>query len=148
MRLYRRRVEMGSYHHEFYFLNLLCRSWGLAAHRGPTRPLLDLRCVVGTSHTPRGCSSRNNFRSEYGKANTHGSYKNPEPGFRAPEPGHGTMPPKWLLSLYRYKYSTVPLLLSEEGAKKIKNTITSTDKGRPSFLNFGVKVEAKLEPAS
>ena len=40
------------------------RSWGLTAHRGWARLLLDRWCLVGTSNTPRGYSNRSNYRSD------------------------------------------------------------------------------------
>ena len=56
---------------------------GLAAHRGWERHLLDRRCLVGTSNTPRGYSNCNNHRSDHGVGTAHDSNTNPKPGFRA-----------------------------------------------------------------
>jgi len=66
-----------------YFRNQLYRSWGLGAHRGWARLLLDRRCLVGTSNAPRGCSNRSNYRSAHDEETAYDSYMNPEPGFRA-----------------------------------------------------------------
>ena len=66
-----------------YSRNQLYRSWGLGAHRGWARLLLDRRCLVGTSNAPRGCSNRSNYRSAHDEETAYDSYMNPEPGFRA-----------------------------------------------------------------
>ena len=66
-----------------YFRNQLYRSWGLTAHRGLARLLLDRRCLVSTSNTPRGYSNRRNYLSEHGEETAYVSYMNPESGFRA-----------------------------------------------------------------
>jgi hypothetical protein len=66
-----------------YFRNQLYRSRGLTAHRGWARLLLDRRCLVSTSNTPRGYSNRRNYRSEHDEETAYGSYMNPESGFRA-----------------------------------------------------------------
>ena len=55
----------------------------LSAHRGWARLLLDRRCLVSTSNTPRGYPKRSNYRSEHDEETAHGSYMNPESGFRA-----------------------------------------------------------------
>jgi hypothetical protein len=66
-----------------YFRNQLYRSWGLTAHRGWARLLLDRRCLMSTRNTPRGYSNRSNYRSEYDEETAYGSYMNPGSGFRA-----------------------------------------------------------------
>lgn len=66
-----------------YFRNQLYRSWGLAAHRGWARLLLDRRCLVSTSNTPHNRPSRDNSCGEYDEETAHYNYMNPEPGFRA-----------------------------------------------------------------
>jgi len=70
-----------------YFRSQLYRSWGLTAHRGWARLLLDRRCLVSTSNTPRSYSNRRNYSSEHDEETAYGSYMNPESGFRA---GPGT----------------------------------------------------------
>ena len=66
-----------------YFRKLLHQSWGLAAHRGWARLLLDRRCLISTSNNPRDRTSRNCPRDEYDEATAYDSYMNPEPSFRA-----------------------------------------------------------------
>ena len=55
-----------------YFRNQLYRSWGLTAHLGWARLLLDRRCLVSTSNTPRGYSNRRNYRSEHDEETAYG----------------------------------------------------------------------------
>ena len=66
-----------------YFRNQLYRSWGLTAHCGRARLLLDRRCLVSTCNTPRGFSNRSNYRSELDEETAYASYMNPESSFRA-----------------------------------------------------------------
>ena len=50
---------------------------------GWARFLLDGRSLVSTSNTSRGNSNLRNYRSEHDEETAHGSYMNPESGFRA-----------------------------------------------------------------
>ena len=58
-----------------YFRKLLHQSWGLAAHRGWARLLLDRRCLIGTPNNPRDHTSRNCPRDEYDEATAYDSYR-------------------------------------------------------------------------
>ena len=81
-------TELASVHRSYYLEKKnqdggWHQSWGLAAHRGWARLLLDHRCLVGTFNNPRDRTSPNCPRNKYDEATAYDSYMNPELGFRA-----------------------------------------------------------------
>ena len=67
-----------------FFRNQLYRTWGLTAHRGWARLLLDRRCLVQipNANAPRHHTECSRVRYDYDEQTAFGSYINPEAGFR------------------------------------------------------------------
>ena len=64
-----------------FFRNQLYRAWGLTAHRGWARLLLDRRCLVQIPNAPRHHTERSRVRDDYDEQTAFDSYMNPEAGF-------------------------------------------------------------------
>ena len=64
-----------------FFRNQPYRTWGLTAHRGWTRLLLDRRCLVQIPNSPRHHTKRSRVRDDDDEHTTFDSYMNPEAGF-------------------------------------------------------------------
>ena len=62
---------------------MLYRAWGLTAHRGWARLLLDRRSPVEASGAPRDLSQHPRARNDYDEETAYDSYMNPEPGFQS-----------------------------------------------------------------
>ena len=59
------------------------RAWGLTAHRGWARLMLDRRSLVQAPGDPRDQSQHPRARNDYDEEAAYESYMNPEPGFQS-----------------------------------------------------------------
>ena len=64
-----------------FFRNQLYRTWGLTAHRGWARLLLNRRCLVQIPNAPRDHTECSRARDDYDEQTAFDSYMNPEAGF-------------------------------------------------------------------
>ena len=78
--------DRGSKTVKAYYRLVLYRAWGLTAHRGWARLMLDRRGLVQAPNAPRDQSQHPRARSGYYVETANDSYMNPEPGFQ-PGPG-------------------------------------------------------------
>ena len=65
-----------------YYRRVLYRAWGLTAHRGWARLMLDRRSLVQAPGAPRDQSQHPHARNDYDEEAAYESYMNPEPGFQ------------------------------------------------------------------
>ena len=63
-----------------FFLSQLYRSWGLVAHRGWARLMLDRKCLVEVPNAPRHRAERAHAEADYGDETALENYFNPEAG--------------------------------------------------------------------
>ena len=73
--------DRGSKTVKAYYRLVLYRAWGLTAHRGWARLMLDRRGLVQAPNAPRDQSQHPRARSGYNEEAAYDSYMNPEPGF-------------------------------------------------------------------
>jgi len=66
-----------------YYRRVLYRAWGLTAHRGWARLMLDRRSLVQATNAPRDQSQHPRARNDYDEETAYESYLNPEPGFQS-----------------------------------------------------------------
>jgi len=66
-----------------YYRRVLYRAWGLTAHRGWARLMLDRRSLVQAPNAPRDQSQHPSARNDYDEEAAYESYMNPEPGFQS-----------------------------------------------------------------
>ena len=66
-----------------FFLSQIYRSWGLVAHRGWARLMLDRRCLVEVFNAPRHRTERAHADADYDEETAFGSCFNPEASHRA-----------------------------------------------------------------
>ena len=66
-----------------YYRRVLYCAWGLTAHRGWARLMLDRRSPVQAPNAPRDQSQHPRARNDYKKETAYESYMNPEPGFQS-----------------------------------------------------------------
>ena len=66
-----------------FFLSQIYRSWGLTAHRGWARLMLDRRCLVEVPNAPRHRAERAHADADYDEETAFDNYFNPEAGHRA-----------------------------------------------------------------
>ena len=66
-----------------FFLSQIYRSWGLTAHRGWARLMLDRRCLVEVPNAPRHRAERAHPDADYDEETAFDNYFNPEAGHRA-----------------------------------------------------------------
>ena len=66
-----------------YYRRVLYRAWGLTAHRGWARLMLDRRNLVQAPNAPRDQSQHPRARNDYDEETAYESYMNPEPGFQS-----------------------------------------------------------------
>ena len=66
-----------------FFLSQIYRSWGLVAHRGWARLMLDRRCLVEVPNAPRHRAERAHPDADYDEETAFDNYFNPEAGHRA-----------------------------------------------------------------
>ena len=66
-----------------FFLSQIHRPWGLVAHSGWVRLMLDRRCLVEDPNAPRHHSERTYAEAEYDEETAFDNYFNPEAGHRA-----------------------------------------------------------------
>jgi len=66
-----------------YGEKVLYRAWGLTAHRGWARLMLDRRSLVQAPGAPRDQSQHPRARNDYDEETAYGIYMNPEPGFQS-----------------------------------------------------------------
>ena len=65
-----------------FFLSQIYRSWGLTAHRGWARLMLDRRCLIVVPSAPRHRAERAHAEAEYDEETAFDSYFNPPAGSR------------------------------------------------------------------
>ena len=75
--------DRGSKTAKAYYRRVLYRAWGLTAHRGWARLMLDRRSLVQAPGALRGQSQRPRARDDYDEETAYESYMNPEPGFQS-----------------------------------------------------------------
>ena len=63
-----------------FFLSQIYRPWGLVAHRGWARLVLDHRCFVEVPKAPRHRAERAHAEADYNEETARGSYFNPPAG--------------------------------------------------------------------
>ena len=66
-----------------FFLSQIYRSWGLVAHRGWARLMLDRRCLVEVPNAPRHRAERAHAEADYDEETAFDSCFNPEACHRA-----------------------------------------------------------------
>ena len=66
-----------------YYRRVLYRAWGLTAHRGWARLMLDRRSLVQAPNAPRDQSQHPRARNDYDEETAFEIYMNPEPGFQS-----------------------------------------------------------------
>ena len=74
--------DTGSKTAKAYCRWVLYRTWGLTAHRGWARLMLDRRGLIQAPSAPRG-RSHPRARNDYDEEAAYESYMNPEPGFQS-----------------------------------------------------------------
>ena len=62
---------------------MLYHAWGLTAHRGWARLMLDRRSLVQAPNAPRDQNQHPRARNDYDEEAAYESYMNPEPGFQS-----------------------------------------------------------------
>ena len=62
---------------------MLYRAWGLTAHRGEARLVLDRRSLVQAPNAPRDQSQHPRARNDDDEETAYGIYMKPEPGFQS-----------------------------------------------------------------
>ena len=62
---------------------MLYRAWGLTAHRGWARPMLDRRSLVQAPNAPRDQSQHPHARNDYDEETAYESYMDLESGFQS-----------------------------------------------------------------
>ena len=62
---------------------MLYRAWGLTAHRGWARLMLDRRSIVQAPNAPRDQSQHPRARNDYDEEAAYENFMNPEPGFQS-----------------------------------------------------------------
>ena len=60
---------------------MLYRAWGLTAHRGWARLMLDRQSLVQAPNVPRDQSQHPRARNDYDDGAAYEGYTNPEPGY-------------------------------------------------------------------
>ena len=75
--------DRGSKTAKAYYRRVLYRAWGLTAHRGWARLMLDRRSLVQAPNAPRDQSQHPRARNDYDEEAAYESYMNPEPGFQS-----------------------------------------------------------------
>ena len=65
-----------------FFLSQIYRSWGLVAHRGWARLMLDRRCLVEIPNAPRHRAERAHAEADYDVETAFDNHFNPEAGHR------------------------------------------------------------------
>jgi len=75
--------DRGSKTVKAYYRRVLYRAWGLTAHRGWARLMLDRRSLVQAPGAPRDQSQHPRARNDYDEETAYESYMNPEPGFQS-----------------------------------------------------------------
>jgi len=73
--------DRGSKTVKAFYRRVLYRAWGLSAHRGWARLMLDRRSLVQAPNAPRDQSQCPRARSDYDEETAYVSYMNPEPDF-------------------------------------------------------------------
>ena len=66
-----------------FFLSQIYRSWGLVAHCGWARLMLDRKCLVEVPNAPRHRAERAHAEAEYDEETAFDNYFSPEAGHRA-----------------------------------------------------------------
>ena len=66
-----------------FFLSQIHRSWGLVAHRGWARLMLDRRCLVEVPNAPRHRAERAHAEADYDEETARDNYFNPPAGHRS-----------------------------------------------------------------
>ena len=66
-----------------FFLSQIYRSWGLTAHRGWARLVLDRRCLVEVPNAPRHRAERAHAGADFDEEAAFDNYFSPEAGHRA-----------------------------------------------------------------
>ena len=66
-----------------FFLSQIYRSWGLTAHRGWARLMLDRRCLIVVPSAPRHRAERAHAEADYDEEAAFDNYFNSEAGYRA-----------------------------------------------------------------
>jgi len=66
-----------------YYRRVLYRAWGLTAHCGWARLMLDRRSFVQAPNALRDQSQYSRSRNDYDEETAYESYMNPEPGFQS-----------------------------------------------------------------
>ena len=66
-----------------FFLSQIYRSWGLVAHRGWARLMLDRRCLVEVPNAPRHRAERAHAEADYDEETARDNYFNPPAGHRS-----------------------------------------------------------------
>ena len=69
-----------------FFLSQIYRSWGLVAHRGWARLVLDRKCLVEVPNAPRHRAERAHTEADFDEEAAFDNYFGPEAGHR-PGPG-------------------------------------------------------------
>jgi len=75
--------ERGSKTAKAYYRRVLYRAWGLTAHRGWARLMLDRRSLVQAPNAARDQSQHPRARNEYDEETDYESYMNLESGFQS-----------------------------------------------------------------
>ena len=66
-----------------FFLNQIYRPWGLVAHRGWARLLLDRKCIVEIPNAPRHRAERAHAEADYDEETARDNYFNHPAGHRS-----------------------------------------------------------------
>jgi len=75
--------DRGSKTVKAYYRRGLYRAWGLTAHRGWARIMLDRRSLVRAPNALRDQSQQPRAPNDYDEETAYESYMNPEPGFES-----------------------------------------------------------------
>ena len=75
-----------------FFLSQIYRSWGLTAHHGWPRLMLDRRCLVEVPNAPRHRAESAHADADYDEETAFDNYFNPEAGTAAAAPARGPRP--------------------------------------------------------
>ena len=73
-------LKRGSKTDKAYYRRVLYRAWGLTAHLGSARLMLDRRSLVQAPNAPRDQSQHPRACSDYDEETAYDSCMNPEPG--------------------------------------------------------------------
>jgi hypothetical protein len=75
--------DRGSNTAKAYYRRVLYRAWGLTAHRGWARLMLDRRGLVQAPNAPKDHPQHPRAPHGYDEETAYDSYMNPEPGFQS-----------------------------------------------------------------